>query len=84
MSIRLTPSAKDLFNRFSQPAYLPTRDSSQQATANAPKKSVTARLESTTEGICPYCGTQMRNSKVEMGEVWLCENDRHVVPLRNT
>lgn len=84
MSIRLTPSATELFNRFTKDTVSPESVSPQVATTNTSKKSVTARLESTTEGVCPYCHAQMRKSRVEMGEVWLCENDRHVVPLRNT
>lgn len=79
MSIRLTPSARDLFQRFS-PAQNPAPSEPVQATS---EKRVTARLESTVEGVCPYCQNPMRKSRVSLGEVWLCEEDRHVVPVRN-
>ncbi len=80
MSIRLTPTAKDLFQKFTP---VRTNPKPAEVTASAPKEKVTARLESLEEGVCPYCHQPMRKSSIELGEVWLCEGDRHVVPMRN-
>ena len=44
---------------------------------------VTARLDSTVEGECPYCHSRMRTSIAANQQVWICDKDRHVVPLRN-
>lgn len=98
MSIHLTSKAADLFSRFSQPKSVApaapesvvssspqpsSTETSKPSNASATKEKVTARLESTQEGVCPYCSNPMRKSLVATGEVWLCEEDRHVVPLRN-
>lgn len=79
MSIRFTPEARDVFRRFA-PQKVPGPTATEASATPTP---VTARLESTQEGVCPYCQKTMRKSHVAIGEVWLCDDDRHVVPPRN-
>lgn len=76
--IRLTPRASALFDSFTPKAPAPT-----EVVAAKEKTAVKARLESTEEGVCPYCRDKMRHSTAVGLPVWLCEKDRHVVPLRN-
>ncbi len=47
-------------------------------------KPVTARLENTEEGICPYCKQQMVTSEAAGVPVWLCHADRAVSPKLNS
>jgi uncharacterized paraquat-inducible protein A len=72
----LTPESKDLFARFtptvSKPVEVP-----QKPTA------VTARLDATEEGTCPYCHTPMRRSRAADLPVWVCDGDRHVAPVKS-
>lgn len=88
MSLRITPSAKSMFQRLGDaPPVAPNTAgvASQDASAKEPTaKPITARLESVVEGECPYCHGQMTRSSVEAGEVWMCVKDRHVVPIRDS
>ena len=44
---------------------------------------VTARLNFTSVGVCPYCSEPMGRVTCCDQEVFLCENDRFVSPLPN-
>lgn len=82
--IHLTRSAAAMFDKLSPiPAAKPQAPKETLASPVEPTK-VTARLESVVEGECPYCQNPMRTSIAADQQVWICDKDRHVVPLRNS
>jgi hypothetical protein len=44
---------------------------------------ITARLDYSKVGVCPYCGTPMGKVRVNDQMQYLCEKDRFVSPLEN-
>lgn len=75
-----TAEAERLFSRFSgaTPATTPP-----EPKKTPEKQAVTARLEATEEGKCPYCKMPMRRTTASDIDVWLCDGDRHVAPVRD-
>lgn len=49
----------------------------------AAAKPVTAGLSVEEEGVCPYCNGKMRQTFSGPHQVWLCDYDRHVAPIRD-
>jgi len=82
----LTNSGRDMFSRLQERTNKPSSVESKSAIKeDGPPIAVTARLEATKEGICPYCKHPMRKTlAVNNTEVWLCDGDRHVAPVRTT
>jgi hypothetical protein len=79
----ISPTAASLFSRLAvEPA---TRVAPPPEEVRADKPSlVQARLESTVEGMCPYCSASMRRTFAAGVESWVCDKDRHVAPVRNS
>jgi len=72
----MTPGARGLFDRLMPPQQKPIPVESNSKTA------VVAKLEATIEGVCPYCQSNMRKTRVGDLEAWVCDGDRHVAPIR--
>ena len=51
--------------------------------ASVPKQRVSARLNYSIVGVCPYCEKPMGRVTCCDQEVFLCEDDRFVSPLPN-
>ena len=81
--MRITPQALSLFERLSPSKPVPSVVPTTALAATSVKERVTARLEITKEGVCPYCSTPMRRTFAASQPVWLCDADRHVAPVRN-
>jgi hypothetical protein len=45
---------------------------------------VTARLENTVSGTCPYCKDLMTKTSCCDQQMYICEKDRAVFPLENS
>jgi hypothetical protein len=79
----ISQRATAMFDRFT-PAPPPPEPTPPAAVTAAGEVAVTARLESTVEGLCPYCNGSMRKTIAAEQPVWICDSDRHVVPVRNS
>ena len=55
-----------------------------KAEPSVPEARVSARMENTVPGTCPFCQKAMTTAKVDDNEVFLCEADRFVSPMPNT
>jgi hypothetical protein len=73
--MKITKQALAVFERFSRAEPKPIESS-------VAEKRVTARLDITEEGTCPYCYAKMRKSMAGNHSVWLCDKDRHVAPVK--
>lgn len=73
-------SAFKAFQR--EPRVAPGNPASVEAKAAEPKK-VTARLNYSIVGVCPYCDAPMGRVTCCDQEVFLCETDRFVSPIPN-
>ena len=80
--MRITPQALSLFERLS-PAPVPSVVPVLTQASTSLKEKVTARLEITKEGVCPYCSAAMRRTFAANQPVWVCDTDRHVAPVKN-
>lgn len=81
--IRLTSKAALLFSQFSELGRAAVTPPKTEPKPKSDPRLLTARLEAMDEGVCPYCKNQMRRSFSQGLEVWLCEEDRHVAPIRD-
>lgn len=74
----ITPESLSLFTRFS-----PEKTKAVPVVSSSTPTAVTARLDLTEEGVCPYCHTPMRRSIAASLPVWVCDGDRHVAPVKS-
>ena len=63
--------------------YLTEKTSTPVEVKASAETKITARLDYSKVGVCPYCGTPMGKVLVNDQTQYLCEKDRFVSPLEN-
>lgn len=62
----------------------PPGTATEKAGASGSSASVVAKLVLDTPNVCPYCQKEMRETTAIDVPVYICDDDRHVVPRPNS